>query len=63
MTRAQTAAVRGKPLLGWLAMSMAGDLDDIAGSRGIPDDAPKKTGLVAGGSAVLSAAVAAAELA
>ena len=61
------AAVRGKPLLPWLTMSMAGDLNDIAAtyasSRGIPDDAPKKTALVAGGSAALSAAVLAAELA
>jgi hypothetical protein len=54
-------AVRGKPLRGWLMMSMAGDVNDIAatfaGSKGIPDDAPKKTAVVAGGSAALSAAV------
>jgi hypothetical protein len=60
------AAVRGKPLLGWLVMSMAGDVTDIAatfaGRKGIPDDAPKKTAVVAGGSAALSAAVLAADL-
>jgi hypothetical protein len=61
------AAVRGKPLLPWIATSMAGDLNDIAatfaGRAGIPDGAAGKTALVAGGSAVLSAAVLAAELA
>ena len=55
------AAVRGRPLAPWLAVSIAGDVNDIvatyAGRQGIPDDAPKKTALVAGGSAVLSAAV------
>jgi hypothetical protein len=55
------AAVGGKPLLPWLATSMAGDLNDIAatfaGRRGIPDGAAGKTAAVAGGSAVLSAAV------
>jgi hypothetical protein len=55
------AAVRGQPLLPWLATSMAGDLNDIAatfaGRRGIPDGAAGKTAAVAGGSAALSAAV------
>jgi len=58
------AAVRGRPLAPWLAVSIAGDVNDIvatyAGRQGIPDDAPKKTALVAGGSAALSAAVLAA---
>jgi hypothetical protein len=61
------AAVRGKPLLPWLLISMGGDLSDIAatfaGRGGIPDDAPKKTAAVAGGSAALTAAVLAADLA
>ena len=60
------AAVRGKPLLPWLLISMAGDLTDIAatfaGRGGIPDDAPKKTAAVAGGSAALTGAVLAASL-
>jgi hypothetical protein len=55
------AAVRGKPLLPWLLISIGGDLTDIAatfaGRGGIPDDAPKKTAAVAGGSAALTAAV------
>ena len=61
------AAVRGKPLLPWLLVSIGGDLSDIAatfaGRAGIPDDAPKKTAAVAGGSAALTAAVLAASLA
>jgi hypothetical protein len=61
------AAMRGKPLLPWLLVSMGGDLTDIAatvaGSGGIPGDAPKKTAAVAGGSAALTAAVLAVELA
>src|SRR6476661_6491107 len=61
------AAVRGKPLLPWLLISMAGDMTDIAatfaGSAGIPDDAPKKTAAVAGGSAALTGAVLVASLA
>jgi hypothetical protein len=61
------AALRGKPLLPWLVISMAGDFTDIAATLaaggGIPDDAPKKTAAVAGGSAALTAAVLAADLA
>jgi hypothetical protein len=61
------AAWRGKPLLPWLLVSIGGDLTDIAatfaGSGGIPDDAPKKTAAVAGGSAALTAAVLAFEFA
>jgi hypothetical protein len=59
------AAVRGASLLPWLAMSIAGDLGDIAatfaGRDGIPDGAAAKTAVVAGGSAALSAAVLVAE--
>jgi hypothetical protein len=59
------AAVRGRPLAPWLLASIAGDLNDIAatfaGRRGIPDGAPGKTAAVAGGSAVLTAALLAAE--
>ena len=55
------AAVRGQPLAPWLAISIAGDVNDIAatlaGRRGIPDGAAGKTAAVAGGSAALSAAV------
>jgi hypothetical protein len=61
------AALRGKPMLPWLLVSIGGDLSDItatfAGRGGIPDDAPKKTAVVAGGSAALTAAVLAADLA
>jgi hypothetical protein len=53
------AALRDKPLAPWLVASMAGDFVDIAatfaGRRGIPDGAPGKTALVAGGSAALTA--------
>jgi hypothetical protein len=59
------AAVRGRPLAPWLAISIAGDVNDIAatlaGRRGIPDGAAGKTAAVAGGSAALSAAVWAAD--
>ena len=55
------AALRDKPLAPWLLASIAGDLNDIAatfaGRRGIPDGAPIKTALVAGGSAALTAAL------
>jgi hypothetical protein len=57
------ATVTGRPVRPWLAMSVAGDLTDIAATagarRGLPEDAPKLTALVAGGSAALSALVAA----
>jgi hypothetical protein len=55
------AAVHGRPLWPWLAISMAGDVSDIAatfaGRAGIPGDSPRKTLAVAGGSAALSMAV------
>jgi len=58
------AAVGGGPVRPWLAASIAGDLSDIAATtaarKGVPDDAPLLTALVAGGSAALSAAVGAA---
>ena len=55
-------AFRGAPLRPWLALSIAGDLSDIAataaGRDGVPDKAPVKTLAVAGGSAAISAALA-----
>ena len=58
------AALRGAPLRPWLAASIAGDLVDIgstAAARGaLPEDSPRKTLAVAGGSALISAAVGAA---
>jgi hypothetical protein len=55
-------AVRGAPLRPWLALSMSGDLFDIAATAaaraGLPDKAAVKTAAVAGGSAALSAALA-----
>ena len=55
-------ALRGAPLRPWLAISIAGDLSDIAvtaASRdGLPDKAAVKTLAVAGGSAAISAALA-----
>ena len=55
-------AVRGRPLRGWLAASIAGDLTDIAATAAGRDDLPAgaapKTAAVAGLSALLSAAVA-----
>lgn len=53
----------GRPVVGWLAASIAGDLADITatavGRRELPVGAAGKTLLVAGGSAAISAAVAA----
>jgi hypothetical protein len=61
---ALAAALRGRPLRPWLAASIAGDATDIASTaaaRGqVPDAAPLATLAVAGGSALLTAAVAAA---
>ena len=58
------AALRGSPLRPFLAASAAGDLADIlatvAGRRGLPDGSAPATLAVAGGSALLTAAVAAA---
>jgi hypothetical protein len=55
------AAAGGRPLAPWLAVSIAGDLNDIAatfaGRRGIPAGAAGKTAAVAGGSAALTALV------
>lgn len=57
------AALRDEPVRPWLAASIAGDLADIAatvaGRRGLPEKAPLATAAVAGGSALISAAVAA----
>jgi hypothetical protein len=58
------AALNGKPLRPFLAASAAGDVADVlataAGRRGLPDGAAPKTLAVAGGSALLTAALAAA---
>ena len=56
------AATRDLPLRPFLAASVAGDLADIAatvaGRRGLPDGAAPATLAVAGGSALLTAALA-----
>jgi hypothetical protein len=61
---ALAAALRGEPLRPYLAASIAGDVSDViatvAGSSGLPDGAAKATVVVAGGSALISAGVAAA---
>jgi hypothetical protein len=61
---ALAVAARGGRLRPWLAMSIAGDLADIAstiaGRHGLPSKSPAATAVVAGSSAALSAAVAAA---
>ncbi len=61
---ALAASLRGRPLRPWLLGSIAGDLSDIAATvaarRGLPRQSPVATSLVAGGSAALSAALAAA---
>jgi hypothetical protein len=58
------AALGGRPVRPWLAASIAGDVSDIAataaGRAGLPGEAPVATAVVAGASAALSAAVAAA---
>jgi hypothetical protein len=60
---ALAAAVAGAPVRPWLAASMAGDCADIASTFGakpaLPDGSPLATLAVAGGSAALTAAVAA----
>jgi hypothetical protein len=57
------AALRGGPVRPWLAASIAGDLTDIAatvhGRDELPDGAALATAVVAGASALLSAALAA----
>ena len=56
------AALRGAPVRPYLAASIAGDLADIGatvgGRRGLPEGSATATVLVAGGSALTSAAVA-----
>ena len=58
------AALRGLPLRPFLVASVAGDVADIvataAGRRGLPDGAAPATLAVAGGSALLTAGLAAA---
>lgn len=60
---ALTTALRGGPLRGYLAASIAGDLCDvvatIVGRDELPDGAALATAAVAGGSALLTAGVAA----
>ena len=57
-----SAALGGRPVRPWLAASIAGDVADIASTaaaRGaVPDGSPLATLAVAGGSALISAAVA-----
>ena len=57
------ALLTGSPIRPWLLASLVGDLADIAattGSRkGLPQGSPAATAAVAGGSAVLSGALAA----
>jgi hypothetical protein len=61
---ALAALARGGAVRPWLAASIAGDLADIgaafASRDGLPDGSATATAAVAGGSAVLTAAVAAA---
>ena len=61
---ALAAALRGAPLRPWLAVSIAGDLGDVGstalGRSALPAGAVPKTALVAGLSALLTAAVVAA---
>lgn len=62
---ALAAAVSGRPVRPWLAASMVGDLSDIAATararQGLPDGSLTATAIVAGGSALLTAAAAASE--
>jgi hypothetical protein len=61
-TGALAAAVGGRPLRPWLAASIAGDVTDVVSTvvarDELPDRSPLATLAVAGGSALLSAAVA-----
>ncbi len=56
-----SAVLREQPLAPWLVASIGGDLSDIASTfasrGGLPDGAAPKTAAVAGGSAVLTAAI------
>ena len=58
---AVAAVLRGEPVRPWFLASMVGDCMDVAATAGasghVPEDAPLKTFAVAGGSALLSAAV------
>jgi hypothetical protein len=58
------ALLRAAPVRPWLAVSIAGDVSDIAATaasrRGLPSGAAPATTVVAGGSAALSAALLAA---
>ena len=60
---ALVAALTGAPVRPWLAASFAGDCADIASTwaaaSALPDGSPLATTVVAGGSAALTAAVAA----
>jgi hypothetical protein len=55
------AVLRGAPVRPWLAVSIAGDLGDIAATlasrRNLPSGSPAATAAVAGASAALTAAV------
>ena len=61
---AAAAALRGDGVRPWFLASVLGDLTDMVATAGasghVPDDAPKKTFAVAGGSALVSLAVLAA---
>jgi hypothetical protein len=61
---ALAALSRGAPIRPWLAASIVGDLADIGAAfisrDGLPDGSPAATAAVAGGSAALTALVAAA---
>ncbi len=58
-----SALARGGAVRPWLAASIAGDIADItstfASRDGLPDGSPAATAAVAGGSALLTAAIAA----
>ena len=58
---ALATAIRGGPLRPWLAASMAGDVADIAATTAaradVPEGSPLATFAVAGGSALVSAAL------
>lgn len=62
---ALAAALSGRPVRPWLVASAIGDLSDVTatavGRRGLPDGALTATAVVAGGSALLTAAAAVAD--
>jgi hypothetical protein len=55
-------AARGEPVRPWLGASIAGDLTDIVSTaiaaKGVPRGSPQLTAAVAGGAALVSAALA-----